>query len=89
MNSRTIKDIFNYDVLVIYPLNLKVIVTYSSGETKTVERELLTIGNVDTSKIGDASLPIAYDGFTYNYPVKVYGPPPLKSTKARLPRNSS
>lgn len=56
---------------------LKVIVTYSSGETKTVERELLTIGNVDTSKIGDASLPIAYDGFTYNYPVKVYGPTSL------------
>ena len=54
--------------------SLTVIVTYSSGEKKTVEREHLIIGNVDTSTVGDKSLAIVYDGFTYQYTVKVYGP---------------
>lgn len=58
--------------------DLKVLVTYSNGETKTIEAVNLTIGTIDSSSIGEKQLTIVYDGFTYQYPINVYGPTKLE-----------
>ncbi len=58
--------------------NLKVLVTYSNGETKTVEAVNLTIGAIDSSTAGEKKLTIAYEGFTYQYTLNVYGPTSIK-----------
>lgn len=53
--------------------NLEAIITYSNSKTEILKADKLTVGEFDTSEIGEKALKISYKGFEVEHKINVIG----------------
>ena len=64
--------------------SIEALVTYSSGKSEVVKAASLTLGELDTSVMGDKVLAITYRGFTLEFAVKVVGVTEIEINKGTV-----